>query len=115
MFLKHLANKAKDAALQGVAAWFANKYHLKKLGQMTKLQIDSEKNEVSLTLDLHGEQSPIDLTIRYRVIGATEIEIVDVRSSREWIATLVNEVIPATQKQITVPVNVTKALSKLFR
>lgn len=113
MFLKHIANKAKDVALQFVAAWIVNKYHLKKLGQMTKLQLDSDKQEIFITLDLHGEQSPVELTIHYRLLSSTMIEITDVRSSREWIATLVNEMVPAEQKKITVPSAVTTALSKM--
>ncbi len=115
MFLKNIANKAKDVALQFIAAWIVNKYHLNKLGQMTKLQLDSEKQEVFITLDLHGEKSPIDLTIHYRLLSSTVVEIADVSSSREWIATLVNEMVPAKQKRITVPETVTAALSKFIR
>ena len=114
MFLKHIANKAKDVALQLVAAWIVNRYHLKKLGQMTKLQLDSDKGEIFIALDLHGEQTPIELTIHYRVLSPTEIEIANVHSSREWIATLANDMIPANQKRITVPETVTKALSKFI-
>lgn len=112
---KIIANKGKDIALQFVAAWIVNKYHLNKLGQMTALRLDSEKQEIFITLDLHGEQTPIELTIQYRVLSSTEIEIADVHSSRAWIATLANEMVPAHQKRITVPEAVTAALSKLIR
>lgn len=111
---KSIANKARDAALQFVTAWIVNKYHLKKLGKMTKLQLDSEKSEIFIALDLQGEQTPIELKIHYRLLSATEIEIANVSSSREWIATLANDMVPPEKKRITVPETVTKALSKLI-
>ena len=82
---------------------------------MTKLQLDSEKQEIYLALDLHGEQSPIELTIHYRLLSSTQIEIANVWSSRDWMATFVNEMVPAKNKQITVPTAVTAALSKIIR
>lgn len=112
---KFIANKGKDVALQLVAAWIVNKYHLNKLGQMTALRLDSDKQEIFIALDLHGEQTPIELTIQYRVLSPTQIEIADVQSSRAWIATLANEMVPAEKKRITVPEAVTTALSKLIR
>lgn len=114
MFLKSLSNRLKDVALQFIAARIVSHYHLNKLGHMTKLQIDSEKSEVVIELDLHGEPAPIELKMHYRLLSATEIEIGEVSSSRSWIATLVNEMVPAEKKRITVPEAVTKALSKLI-
>ena|SRR5947209_8299977 len=120
---KHIANKAKDAAVQLFATRLINNFDLekfgldvdlRKVGRMTKLKINSEKQELYLTFDLHGEQSPIELTVQYRVLAPTQIEIVSVSSSRDWIATFVNEVLPAKRKQITVPAAVTAALSKIL-
>jgi hypothetical protein len=120
---KNIANRVKDAAVQLLATQLINNCNLekfgldidlKKLGRMTKLKINSEKQEVYLTFDLHGEQSPIELTVQYRVLTSTQIEIVSVSSSRDWIATFVNEVLPAKRKQITVPAAVTTALSKIL-
>lgn len=79
---KTIANKGKDIALQSVASWIANKYHLNQLGRMTALRLDSEKQEIYIALDLHGEQTPIELTIHYRILDSTLIEIIDVGSSR---------------------------------
>jgi hypothetical protein len=110
-----IANKGKDMALQFVAAWIVNKYHLNKLGQMTSLQLDSEKQEIFIALELHGEQTPIELTIQYRVLSPTQIEIANVCSSRAWVAALANEMVPAEKKRIAVPEAVTAALSKLIR
>lgn len=42
---------------------------------MTKLQLDSEKQEIYVALDLYVEQSPIELTIHYRLLTSTQIEI----------------------------------------
>jgi hypothetical protein len=120
---KNIANKAKDAAVQFVATRVINNFSLeklgldvdlKKLGRMTKIKLNSDKQEIYLAVDLHGEQSPIELTIQYRVLTPTQIEIVSLSSSREWIATFVNEVLPAKRKQITVPAAVTAALSKIL-
>jgi len=120
---KNIANKAKDAAVQFVATRVINNFNLeklgldvdlKKLGRMTKIKINSDKQEIYVAFDLHGEQSPIELTIQYRVLTPTQIEIVSLSSSREWIATFVNEVLPAKRKQITVPATVTAALSKIL-
>ena len=82
---------------------------------MTTLNIDSEKNEVSMTLQLHGEQTPIEMTIRYKVRSATSLEVIGIHSSRAWIATLVNDLIPAPQKTFEVPPYVTTALSKIIK
>lgn len=112
---KTIANKGKDLTLQLFASWLVNKYHLTKIGHMTALRIDSEKQELFMALHLHGEQTPIELTIQYRVLSATQIEIGEVQSSRAWIATYANEMMPAAQKRITVPAAVTTALSKLVR
>ena len=120
---KTIANKAKDAAVQLFTARVINNFNLekfgldvdlKKFGRMTKLKINSAKQEIYVAFDLHGEQSPIELTIQYRVLTPTQIEIVSLASSREWIATFVNEVLPAKRKQITVPAAVTAALSKML-
>ncbi len=115
MLLKLLANKAKDAALQFVAAWLVNRCQFNKLGKMTTLKIDSEKQEIFVELDLRGEESPVELKVDYKVVGPSLIEIGNARSSREWIATLVNEMLPPEQKRIEVPEMVTTALSKLIR
>ena len=113
--ISHLLNRAKDALSQRIAACFINSHRMKGLGKVTTLNIDSEKNEVSMVLELHGEQAPIAMTIRYKVRSATSIEVVGVDSSRSWIASLVNDLIPAPQKTIEVPAYVTKALSKIIK
>ncbi|MDI1312852.1 hypothetical protein [Prosthecobacter sp.] len=113
MLFNVFANKVKDAALQQLAKWFANRYHLKPLGRITNLRLDSMAQEISVSLDLHGEEASVELTMRYRVISSTMLEISEVKSSRQWIAELINHVIPAEQKCLEVPHAVTQALSKV--
>jgi hypothetical protein len=114
MFIKRIVNIAKDTVLQRIAAWVINKYHLKQLGQMSTLRLDSEKQEIFMVLNLHGEPTSIELAVHYRVLSSTLIEITDVRSSREWITTLVNNIVPAEAKRIPVPAAFTTALAKLI-
>lgn len=109
---KIFANKAKDLALQGVATWVASRFHLNKLGKVKDMQLDSEKSQIFLILELEGEDKPIDLTVRYRLLSKTEIEIAEVHASRPWMTTFANDLVPAGQKRFTVSPMVVKALSK---
>jgi len=115
--MKSIINALKDAALAPVARWIINKYNhnLRKLGEMTKLSLDCQKQQISMALDLRGEQTPIELTLHYRVESPSVIEITEVHSSREWITTLANEMISAKSKQIEVPAFVTAVLSKIIQ
>jgi hypothetical protein len=115
MLFNAFANKVKDAALQQVAKWFANRYHLKKLGHITDLRVNSMAGELFVAVDLLGEQAPVELTVRYRVISPTLLEIEDVQASRPWITELINHVVPAEQKRLEVPPVVTRALSMLTK
>lgn len=111
-------NVVKDAAAGSVAAWAANHFQLHRIGKMTSFKIDSAAQEIHVSLDLHGEVSPIELTIRYRLIeerDVTMIEVVRVESSREWIATLVNEMIPAEKKRQPLPPIAKAALTRIVK
>ncbi len=108
---KNFANKAKDLALQGVATWLANRFHLNKLGKVKNLQLDSGKAQVFMTLLLEGEDKPVDLTVHYRIVSPTEIEVIQVHASRPWMSTFANELVPKEQKRFTVAPMVVKALS----
>lgn len=105
------ASQFKDAALEHVAKWFANRYHLKRLGRITDLKLDSRAQEIFLVLDLHGEQAPIELTLHYRVHSPTELEIAEVQCSRPWITEFINGMVPAEQKRLSVPSTVTRILA----
>ncbi len=105
------ASQVKDAALEQVAKWFANRYHLKRLGRITDLKLDSSAQEIFLILTLHGEKEPIELTLHYRVPSATLLEITKVQCSRSWITEFINEMVPAEQKRLTVSPTVTRILA----
>lgn len=113
--MKVFANRVKDAALQRLAKWFANHYHLKHLGRITALKFDSVAEEIQMRLDLHGEQSPVDLTVHYHVISPNLLEIAKVEASRQWIEALINDVVPAEHKRLELPPLITRGLSKLER
>ena len=113
MTFKAFANKAKDLALQHVGSWVANRLHLNQLGKVTTLRIDSAKAEIFLTVDLEGESTPVDLTMQYRILQPTLLEVVHVDASRVWMTTFINKLVPPEQKQFTVPKVVSKALSQL--
>lgn len=113
MLFNTFANKVKDAALQQLAKWFANRYHLKRLGSITELRFDSAAQEIFVVLALHGEQAPIELTVHYRVLSPTLLEITDVSASRPWITEFVNHVIPEEQKRLAITPAVAKILSKI--
>lgn len=113
---KNIANSGKDSTTQLAARMFIN-YKLNKLniGSMTKIEIQTDKQEVFVVLDLKGEQTPIELTIHYHVLNATQIEIKEVRSSREWIDTVVNQFLADKLKAITPHATVMLALTKLIK
>lgn len=115
MTFKTFANKAKDMALQHVATWVANRFHLNKIGKVTDLQINSTTEEIAVKLELEGEATHVDLKVSYRILNSTMIEIAHMEASRPWMTKLVNDVLPPEQKQFTVPALVTKALSNLAR
>ena len=107
----NMFNKIKSAvkdvtsnlAFQGAFNVAYNLYQLNKLGRYSNLSLSSKNKELSVTLDLDGEVTPIDLHVRYRVVDETTIDILEVRSSRKWIETLFNEVIPAEKKLLKIP------------
>lgn len=105
------ASQFKDAALEHVAKWLANRYHLKRLGRITDLKLDSSAQKIFLVMDLHGEQEPIELTLHYRVHSPTVLEIAEVQCSRPWITEFVNGVVPAEQKRLTVSPTVARILA----
>jgi len=111
MDIKSWAARVKDVALQQVAKWIANHYHLKRLGRITDLKLDSSAQRIFLALALHGEKDLIELTLHYRVLSPEMLEIVDVQASRPWITELINNVIPEEQKRLAVPSSVTRILA----
>ncbi len=111
MDIKAWAARVKDVALPQVAKWLANHYHLKRLGRITDLKLDSAAQKIFLALDLHGEKDVIELTLHYRVVSPEVLEIGEVQASRPWITEFINNVIPEEQKRLAVPSTVTRILA----
>lgn len=82
---------------------FLKQYKLDKLGSVTSVDLNTSCRTLKVTLQLEGETSPIELECHYAMAGEDRIEILEVNSSRAWIATLVNDLIPADKKRFTVP------------
>jgi hypothetical protein len=111
MDIKSWAARVKDAAVQQVAKWLANRYHLKRLGRITDLQLDSTEQRIFLVLALHGEKDVIELTLTYRILSPEMLEIGEVQASRPWMTEFINKMIPAEQKRLAVPSTVTRILA----
>ncbi len=105
------SDTAKNAALKMMAPKFFADYGLAKLGTLEKVEITTEKKEILVVLNLHGEAAPVEVTVHYRVLKPGEVEIVNVRSSKAWVAILVNEVVSPALNKIEVPTEATKFLA----
>jgi hypothetical protein len=79
------------------------KHDLEKLGKVTRVDLDRDQRKIFLDLDLQGEESLVSLELSYRAINATEIEIEHIETSREWMTVIMNDMIPKSRKQFTVP------------
>jgi len=108
--LKNILNQGKDLLVGSAVIPFVNEI-LKPIGKMSSLKIDSSARLLHMILELNGEASPVQLAVQYSIISPTLLAVQVASSSRPWISTLVNEMISAQKRQITVPEMVTKALS----
>lgn len=70
-----------------------------KVKQMIKhiaINVDEKKNLLLINLLLAGEEKELELTINYSKdtrIGETNIQILNINSSRTWITILVNDIL----------------------
>jgi hypothetical protein len=69
-------------------------YNLDKLGSPRVAYLDKSARKLAITLLLDGESTPIELEFFYATAEEGQIEITEVKSSRVWIATLANELVP---------------------
>lgn len=79
--------------------------YLKPYGELTKLDADWTKRNITITVALKGETSPITVDVKkFDVVerdGRVFIEIADLSVSREWAHTLAQDLRP--YKPIRVP------------
>jgi len=94
MSLPRILSHAKDKVAQiGIRFWF--RFKLKRLGNMTSLQIDSNNKTIRIELELKGESAPITVNIgRYELSeqgGKTYLRLDGIQTSREWINILLDQ------------------------
>ena len=99
-----------NTLLKPAIAALLRQYNLDKLGSVTSVDLDNSRGKLNVTLQLDGENTPIELEFQYAKVGVDQIEITDVKSSRAWIATLANEFVPPEKKRFTVPAVVLRLL-----
>lgn len=94
----------KDRVTERATQWMINR-EFKSLGRMTTLSIDSKSSTINLKLDLKGEPTPVEITVRdYTVVeenGRVFLEFTTVDVSREWINALLQQCFPRPRVEIT--------------
>jgi hypothetical protein len=99
-----------NTLLKPVIAGLLSQYNLDKLGSVTAVDLDNSSRTLEVTLQLDGENTPIELEFRYAKAGQDQVEITEVKSSRAWIATLASEFVPSDKKRFKVPAVVGRLL-----
>jgi hypothetical protein len=82
----------RDGILSIFAKLAAARY-VTPYGKMTSFHIDTANKKITVSLDLRGEQSPIDAEVGYDLqedSGNLNIRIMEVKTSREWLTGLAN-------------------------
>ncbi|PYM10624.1 MAG: hypothetical protein DME18_15860 [Verrucomicrobia bacterium] len=77
----------------------------KRIGRMTAVSVDSKNKTISLRLDLKGEPAPVEVNIRGYMLqvenGAAFLELGFVRTTREWIDTLLEHHFKQRRLEVT--------------
>jgi hypothetical protein len=101
-------NGAKDRLLAKGAMTHCNK-HLERYGTLLDLQLNTLDRALSLTLQLKGEEAPVDIHVReyaFSTVDGKSVLFIDgskIETSREWLTKLIRDHVG--QKQLTVPNN----------
>ena len=106
MSLLTFLNPAKDYLLAGaVKLWFNQT--LKRYGQMTHIRIDSQNHRIDLELELRGESSPLQISVKSYELsseaGESFIALGEIETSREWVNQLICDYLPPDKKRFKVP------------
>jgi hypothetical protein len=101
-------NSAKDRLLAtGVRAHF-NKL-IERYGTLLELQLNTVARSLSLTLQLKGEQTPVEIRVHEYTLSSAEgksVLVIDgkkVDTSREWLTELIQDRVG--EKRLVVPDN----------
>jgi hypothetical protein len=103
MRFSEIIHRAKEKVVVGaVRLWL--KKQLKRFGTMTSLQIDSKQKTMRLELELKGETSLITVEVgNYELLQRNEetfLRLNKVSTSREWMTTLLSELLPNQQFKV---------------
>lgn len=99
-------SSAKDLLIAKGAKAHCNKY-IEPYGTVVDLQLNTVDHSLSLTLQLKGEETPIDVHVREYAFSAEEgrsILVIDhskIDTSREWLTKLLQDHVG--QKRLVVP------------
>lgn len=85
---------AKDLMTSKAAKAYANNL-IARYGEVDELVIDSRRNRVELVVRLHGEVSPIGITIeKYHLVqedGKSQVEVLDSSCTRPWLQAVMRD------------------------
>lgn len=117
MSLFNLFRKPKDAALAALVKPILQP-KLQPYGTMTSLNINSAEKSIHVSLDLKGEDSPLDISLLdYQIVkdgGDTIFRIGSIETSREWINQLIQSYLPENKKSIPLPPKAAGIVSALL-
>ena len=105
----------RDGILSIFAKLAAARY-VTPYGKMTSFHIDTANKKITVSLDLRGEQSPIDAEVGYDLqedSGNLNIRIMEVKTSREWLTGLANEALKRFPNGLQVPPGLPSLFVKL--
>lgn len=106
----------KEALIsQGIKAFVNHKF--KEYGQMTSLQIDTEKKLLSVSAKLAGESETIQGSCHYSIEqqdGRVFFIPKDVQCSREWIRLLAGQILKDREVKIEIPAGLGSTVVKIL-
>jgi len=97
---------AKDRAVSALARLILNRLDFRRYGEMTCLTLDSERGELCGTLELKGEEKPVEFHARFHIVeeaGGKALAIDAVWTSREWLTVLAGEFLKPGAVTIPLP------------
>jgi hypothetical protein len=114
MSLFHIFSSVKDVAVEVIAKRWFNQTQ-KRYGNMTKIQIDSQRKHIDVELDLKGESLPLRIEVKCyqlesEIGGQTYISLGDIETSREWLNVLISDYFDPQRRRFKVPKAIRLAL-----
>ena len=91
---RRLSGDARDRAAARLARLIYNRLDIRKYGKMTSFTLDTEHGELRGTLELKGEEKPVEFRAHFHLTAGIEgkvLEIDSVWTSREWLTLLAQE------------------------